>query len=274
MRMSRGTLQKYLPLAVIFVGALIGGLFVVYAHLEELLPCSFVKTDGIPWEQETAKEKDCSALRADQEQRRQVEAGKQAEIDVLKWPKYRSEDLGVAIRHPETTDGEPFVFFQAGNILFVRTPKSPLYERRAELPTVGDAAVLAKVKQIDATSTNSTDSDRAWEIRVFDATSDADLQKIVDSRFGPDRCLVAGTRLSAQAGVYDVLLKDKIPPPREDDEPDGSCWINWVFHMKYSPSLHRAAMWDIGQDARFPYKGCSDLICSADFPMSNSFRFI
>jgi hypothetical protein len=101
-----------------------------------------------------------------------------------------------------------------------------------------------------------------------------DIQKIVDDKFGPNRCLVAGTRPTAESGTYDVMLKDKIPPTQDDDYSEGSCWINEVFHLEYSPSLHRAAMWDIGQDARFGYKGCSDLICSADFPMAESFRFI
>ena len=34
------------------------------------------------------------------------------------------------------------------------------------------------------------DYDQAWEIRVFNANSVADLQKIVDDKFGPNRCIV------------------------------------------------------------------------------------
>jgi hypothetical protein len=52
---------------------------------------------------------------------------------------------------------------------------------------------------------------------------------------------------------------------------NGSCFIIWASDLKYAPALHRAAIWDVGQDAYFPFKGCESLICSADFPMSESF---
>src|SRR5260370_14654456 len=164
--MTRGSYQNYLAIVVVLVGTLIGGSFVVHAHLEELLPCSLVRIDGIPLAQMTKKEKDCSALRASQEHEQELEAGKQAEKDSLNWPEYGDDKLGIAIRHPETSDGDSIVFFHAGNILLVRTTKSSLYARRAELPTENDANILTKAKQIAASSSDSTGYDGTWEIRV------------------------------------------------------------------------------------------------------------
>jgi hypothetical protein len=75
----------------------------------------------------TQKEKDCDSARLNQEHEQVLAAGKQAEKDALGWPEYKDEKLGIGIRHPETADGAPIVFFRAGNILFARTTKSLLY---------------------------------------------------------------------------------------------------------------------------------------------------
>jgi Flp pilus assembly protein TadB len=72
--MKQRCFRKYLAIAVLFFGVLIGGSFFFYANLTELLPCSLIRTEGLQWSQMTKKEKDCRTIQNEEEDQRQVEA--------------------------------------------------------------------------------------------------------------------------------------------------------------------------------------------------------
>ena len=278
--MSTKKARKYLSYAIVLGGALTAGALIIYQNPELFVPCSYIHTEGINRSELTKKQLYCRDKAIANEQLWESRREKEVRTEAKQWPEYQSENLGIALQYPEAittfsrerNEGR-LVFFEAGNILFVRSASSTLYAHRQELAHLSNPAIELKAKELGKTSTDSTDYHNIWDIHIYDAKNDSDLQSIIDSWYGANHCLIAEIKPTAYRDVFDVLLKDKYPSQDSNNDP-GSCWINWVSPIKYSTTYGRVAVWNIGQEAQFPYKNCWSLRCSADLPMAASFRFI
>ena len=268
--------NKYLPLSILLCGLVIACFYFFWNNSELILPCSLINTHK-SWDLLTKKEQDCAeqaSLKADREQE---EKGSENKLEAAQWPEYKNVSLGIEIQYPEnitySNNAQNNVeFFKVGNTLFVRTASSTLYARKDELSNLSDSEAKLKASEIEKLSDSATDYDNVWEINLFNVKSNTDIQRVIDNWYGADRCVIGDIKQTTYQDTYDVSLNDKYPP--KDSEEQGSCWINYVSHIKYSPVYGRLAIWDIGQFASFPYKKCDELTCSADFPMADSFRFI
>lgn len=128
-----------------------------------------------------------------------------------------------------------------------------------DLPTIDTRANAWKT---NPTSTQFVPSN--WNIIVSDITTDADLERFVQNRYGTG-CKVGAKTLSTN-GTYDVkVLGDGL------DMEETQCPINFMLALKYSPDKKKAATWGIGQEVVFSSEGHT---VSYDQDMVKSFTFL
>ncbi|MCI0619491.1 hypothetical protein L0Y40_00430 [Candidatus Wolfebacteria bacterium] len=280
---------------VIFIGALlIATIIVIYPDQNRYLPCALMLIEEKHWSEYTEKELLCIQKREDRRYELLREKGIEESKD---WSTYSNEKLGIAFEYPEYSDGTKVVFIEAGNIVFVTTTSSPLYNRKDELPNGDGVDILKKAQEISHIEVEGGDTFSSideyletffsglvgWAIWVRDVDSDADLEQFIQDRFGrgfEGGCTLGDKFEGIQAGVYDVSIDPVRGGERHKYDPDSSCFINWILYFKYSPQHSRAAMWDVGQEAKFHFSTVDEAdcnfryYCSADYLMAESFRFI
>jgi hypothetical protein len=103
-----------------------------------------------------------------------------------------------------------------------------------------------------------------WHIITTKVDNDNDLENFIKTNYGTG-CKIGAKSLSP-SGVYDVkILGDGL------DLGTTKCPINYIYALKYSPDLHKAATWGIGQAVVFSSSGYKQ---EYDSDMVNSFKFI
>lgn len=195
----------------------------------------------------------------------------QTAIDSSNWSEYVNNDLGVAIKYPQKVTNGNVKLIHKGNIIFVTTDASPLYQKQNELLADDDTGFLRKASEIEGQGNS------VWAILVRSAKTDSDLEKIIQDKFGkdfPGGCKLGSKSASESAGILDVNIDPQRPGSTDKYDSDSSCWINWRVAFKYSPEFQRAAIWDMGQEGKFLMNCESKNDCAADDLMVKSFRFL
>lgn len=102
-----------------------------------------------------------------------------------------------------------------------------------------------------------------WHIITANASNDSELESFIKSNYGTG-CKLGAKSLSS-TGMYDVKIQgDGL------DLGVSKCPINFVYSLKYSPELRKAATWGVGQAVTF---SSPDYKQSYDSEMINSFKF-
>lgn len=170
---------------------------------------------------------------------------------------YSNDQAGFSIRVPKTAmeNNRQYAIktIESGNVTYVTSEGAYRYDDAVARSADKSLSGMEKVK-----------GGIPWAILVANANDDAAVDSFIKERYGSG-CSLGEKKLSSHDGVYDVSIKGD-----GKDLGETACPINYVTAIKYSPSLHRVAAWDIGQDCSF---FTSSSMC-LDFSMANSFKFI
>jgi hypothetical protein len=188
--------------------------------------------------------------------------------DTKTWSIYLNYKLGIAFKFPQYTLTGKILFVQAGNILFLTNSSSPIFIHKHELAKLKNEAEI-----IQAAQKLTSDKFLPWMIRTREIHSNADLEHLIQDKFGDQKCRLGDLRDSSQDYVYDVGVAPV--DPGTDGLSSSSCWINWNMDFKYSPKLKLASIWDVGQEDNFHTDSCPGIPgCSIDRAIADSFFFI
>ena len=102
-----------------------------------------------------------------------------------------------------------------------------------------------------------------WHVVIAKVENDNELEGFIKTNYGSG-CKI-GTKSLSPTGTYDVkILGDGL------DLSETKCPINFVYALKYSPELHKAATWGVGQEVVFSSANYKQ---NYDSEMINSFKF-
>jgi hypothetical protein len=208
------------------------------------------------------------------------------------WSEYINERLGFAIRVPHSAfwyggdcvwseaDGDhsyrpvwaevPVVIIEDVDRVYITAASTIEFTQPTQEPAGGGYRIFfAGCERI--TSTLETVRAReitsgTWEIVVRDVESDADLEALIDDVYG-EACRLGEVVETDAPGVFRVRVLGDGPPP----EPT-TCWVNYMYFFRYSPSLGRAITWITGQSTYFVAD--PDAGEGYDSAMWESFRFL
>ncbi len=102
-------------------------------------------------------------------------------------------------------------------------------------------------EKIEVDASNISSSPIRWKINIANASSDEDLEGLVDTWYGQE-CSLGEKTAASQAGVVDIDVLDT--PPTETEDP-GPCWVGYSHIFKHNASTGRAVQWNIGQGLNF-----------------------
>lgn len=163
---------------------------------------------------------------------------------------YRNERLGFEMKIPEKVEGGSVKEIENGNIVWIATE-----ERANEADGGRLKSSLSEYKKVQ---------NLPWAILVQTVETDQELDAFIKNRYGKE-CGLGEKLPSTQAGVFNVSVDIG------ESEAGEGCFLNWVFYIKYSPELHKVAVWDVGQEGAF---WSVDRTNDYDGRMVKSFRFI
>lgn len=86
------------------------------------------------------------------------------------------------------------------------------------------------------------------------------LTRFIQKRYGSD-CSLDSITPTKNSTTYDARVMGS--------GPEGNCFMNYIYHIKYNSLTHTAVAWDIGQDTSFP----DALGNGYDQDMAQSFHF-
>ncbi|OGZ54268.1 MAG: hypothetical protein A3B25_02540 [Candidatus Ryanbacteria bacterium RIFCSPLOWO2_01_FULL_48_26] len=183
----------------------------------------------------------------------------QTRAESKNWPMYKNTNLGFTLKYPPVVYNGNTVFIPAGNVVFVTTDTSNLYKKRSQLPSSDEQSIINKAEKLEDKRV------LAWVIKVRKIITDEELDRFIKDHFG-DGCKLGKRYPTDNADTFSIGVEQIV----QGDMDTGSCFINWIALVKYSPKFQRAAIWDMGQDSVF------DLASGypADRLMEQSFQFI
>jgi hypothetical protein len=132
--------------------------------------------------------------------------------------------------------------------------------------TVGGTKYFGGCEKTPETIANLDSERRTWQIVEKDVKDDTELTAFIKQRFGTG-CSIGTKTLSSQSNVYDVKVKsDGL------DMEFSKCVLNYMFYIKYAPTINKVFTFDLGQAAAF-YKS-TDFMGAYDDTMQSSFKVI
>lgn len=176
-------------------------------------------------------------------------------IDYSNWQTYRNEKLGFEMKIPRKTDIGMLTPIENGNIVWFTIDNGNIDKEALEIfNREGDEFKKAR---------NSV-----WAMLIKNVKNDSELDNYIKNKYGKG-CKLGKKELDPVSGLFDIQI-DPVNPNAEIGA-EGSCFLNWVLALKYSPEKGLVASVDMGQDRSFASEGG---YITYDPEMINSFRFI
>ncbi|MDO8669127.1 MAG: hypothetical protein Q7K65_02445 [Candidatus Buchananbacteria bacterium] len=179
------------------------------------------------------------------------------------WDLYTNNDLGFSLKIPKTisnvnTPSEKITIIESENVVYV-TYKTSYDYNDILTRSAGNLSDIDKTKGIQ------------WGIMVRTVNNDLELSSLIKSRYGSG-CSIGSKSKIGSYDTYDVRVNgDGL------DLEKSNCHINFRFVIRYSPTLKRAAIWDLGQSFLFmtyDENNNTDAYTTFDDEMADSFKFI
>jgi len=173
------------------------------------------------------------------------------------WDLYTNNTLGFSIEVPKqnmwtTKKYEAVEILESGDIVYL-TDKSSYYYQKIISNIASSKTDLQKVYGI------------TWGILVRTVNSDKELEDLIKAKYGSSCTLGTMTVVAGDPGTYNVAINgDGLGLDKTN------CDINFVKAIRYSPTLKKVAIWDLGQAVTFMLNPTTQ----ADTIMSGSFKFI
>lgn len=194
------------------------------------------------------------------------------------WTEYRDSDLGITFLHPITVNGDEMVFFKVNNVLFVTTKNSMAYKQRNEIdPRVYNTPkkIIERANELDMIWSRGGNDVGAWPISVVDLKGES-LDKFTRVWFthAGNKCTVHDLQSTIYANTQNVRIG--IPIGGDDSFGNHDCFTNFGIAYKFSKTLNKVAVWDLGQDAKFEEDVCYlkyNYDCSIDEKIVSTFHF-
>jgi len=173
------------------------------------------------------------------------------------WNEYKNPALSFSIKIPKKVitsqdETQSVEILESGNAVFI-TYKGNYYYTNA----------LKRISE-STTDLQKVTGGMPWAILIKEVANDNELDSFIKERYGSG-CSLDKKKESAMAGTFDVTVKGD-----GKDLGETKCPLNYIVKIKYSPTLKKAATWDLGQSYNFEVKGAPE----ADMIMSDSFKFI
>lgn len=198
---------------------------------------------------------------------------------------YTNNKLGFSIKVPKTAAN------MYGNCTWVDAGSKSSFRPKTELTPVkvfenGDSTYIAfeyayqltdkttidgqsyykDCKKVDTTIAQLDQGRRTWNIISKQVNNDAELDAFIKQRFGSG-CSLGEKTASAQPNVFSIKVLDD-----EEYMEISECVLNFMFVVKYAPTINRVFTYDRGQAATFAKT--LDYSVVYDDEMDKSFRVI
>lgn len=132
--------------------------------------------------------------------------------------------------------------------------------------TIDGQSYFKGCKKVDTTIAQLDQERRTWNIISKQVNNDAELDAFIKQRFGSG-CSLGEKVASNQPNVFSIKVLDD-----GKDMEFSKCVLNFMFVIKYAPSLNRVFTYDRGQS--FTFAKTLDYSVVYDDDMDKSFRVI